>query len=429
MRSGTLAIAEFADLVRPLRGVAARLALYRENDQWTLAVADAHFGSSHGLPTWKKYRYRDFAFVAGRIKGTDLADWLQRCAGELAGFAFITPELRNVNWRQRSSSPGYELVPIHRPYTEYAVYGPGRPGNFEGWEVAGETGPYFESWRTACAALLYDRWDSGLNANIPNEVLTVRIESRGPWLDNVHIGPSSIRIAIAGSSGRAARLQVVTPKGPVANFLVSGSKRIFEIASPLPAGVTHVVLVRGDDVIDSRAVSMTQLGPQRVQQEGVTSDPPSRTESFESLIAGGEGPTVEFKEDLSGEKIHVAVSAFANTSGGAIFVGVDNHGHVKGIPDTRVAQLADTIVNQLRQRLRPFPPVTPEIALVTGRTVLVLWVDAAQGDPVGVGDKPVAYYVRRGASNFYATPEEIGALVRARSVPPSPYAPFGASGL
>lgn len=168
---------------------------------------------------------------------------------------------------------------------------------------------------------------------------------------------------------------------------------------------------------------MTPLGPQRVQEEGVTFDPPSRTESIEGVIAGGEGPTIEFKEDLAKDekKIPVAVSAFANTAGGAIFVGVDNHGNVKGIADDRVAQLTDTIINQLRQKLRPFPQVTTEMALVNGRTILVLWVEAEQGDPVGVGDAPVAYYVRRGANNFHATPEEIGALVRARSTPLSPY--------
>jgi hypothetical protein len=429
MRSGTLAIAEFADFVRPLRALAIRLALYWQDDHWTLGVADAHVGAAHGLPTWKKYRYREFAFAAGRVQGSVVADWLQHKSGEFAGLAFTTPELRNVNWRQKSSQPGYDLIPIRRPYIEYAVYGPGRPGNFVGSEVAGEAGPYFESWRTACASLLYDRWDSGLNANIPNEVLTLRIESAGPWIDNVHVGPSLVRIAIAGPSGRPARLQIVTPKGPLGNFSVSRSKKTFEIPAALPPGVTHVVLVRGDDVIDSRDVSMTQLGPQRVQQEGVTYDPPSRMESIESLIAGGEGPTVEFKEDLSGEKIYVAVSAFANTSGGAIFVGVDNHGNAKGIPNAKVAQLADTIINQLHQRLRPFPPVTTEVAVISSRTVLLLWVDAAQSDPVGVGDTPVAYYVRRGASNFYATPEEIGALVRSRNTPLSPFATFGRSGL
>jgi hypothetical protein len=168
MRSGTLAIAEFADLLLQIQSLAIRLALYREDDQWVLGVADAHVGASHGLPRWRKYQYRDFAFLAGRVDGAVVASWLTNRSGELAGFAFTTPELRNVNWRQKSSQPGYELIAIRRPYTEYGVYGAGRPGNFEGWEVAGEKGPYFETWRTACASLLYDRWDSGLNANIPN---------------------------------------------------------------------------------------------------------------------------------------------------------------------------------------------------------------------------------------------------------------------
>lgn len=428
MRNGTLTIPEFAQLARPLKRLAMRLALYWHEDRWMVGLMDAHAGPSHGLPTWRKYRYRGFVFFASHIRGEEVADWFIRGEGELLGVKFSFPQMTNVNWRQKSSHPGYELVPIRRPYTEYAVYGSGRLSNIEGLEVAGATGPYFQSWRIACVALLYDRWDSALNTSIPTEVSTLRIESPGPWLDNIHVGAASLRVTVGGSVGRAARLQIVSPTGPLGNFVVTPRKSTFDVATALPAGLTYVVLVRGDDVIDSRTVSMTQLGPQRGQEEGVTFDPPSRTESFESVIAGGEGPTVEFKEDLSGEKIHVAVSAFANTSGGAIFVGVDNHGNVKGIADSRVAQLTDTIVNQLRQKLRPFPPVTTETAFVDGRTILVLWVEAVQGDPVGVGDTPVAYYVRRGANNFHATPEEIGALVRARSAPLSPYGRFGRGG-
>ncbi len=45
--------------------------------------------------------------------------------------------------------------------------------------------------------------------------------------------------------------------------------------------------------------------------------------------------------------------------------------------------------------------------------------------PFGVGDKPAAYYVRRGGNNFHATPDEIRALVRARSAPPNPYFRIG----
>ena len=362
------------------------------------------------------------------MQGSVIADWLMHRGGEFGGMQFATPELRSVNWRQKSSHPGYDLVPIRRPFVEYALHGPGRSGNYENSEVAGEAGPYFESWRAACASLLYGLWDSTLNTGIPSELLTLRIESLGPWLENIHVGPTSVRITVKGG-GRPSRLQVVSPEGPIGNFVVTRQKKAFEIPSALTPGLTNVVLVRGDDVIDLRAIWMTQLGPQRIQQDGVTYDPPSRAESIESLIAGGEGPTVEFKEDLSGEKIQVAVSAFANTSGGAIFVGVDNHGTVKGIPHARVVQLVDTITNQLRQKLRPFPTLTTETSTVSGRTVLVLWVGATQGDPVGVGDTPAAFYVRRGSSNFYATPQEIGALVRARVATTNPHGLFGRTGL
>jgi predicted HTH transcriptional regulator len=191
--------------------------------------------------------------------------------------------------------------------------------------------------------------------------------------------------------------------------------------------LTQVVLVRGDEVLDSRTISMTPLGPQRVQEDDVTFDPPSRTESLEGQIAGGEGPTTEFKENLPQDldKIPVTVSAFANTAGGAIFIGVDDHGTIKGIAPDRVARLADTVINRLRQKLQPFPPVRPETAVVGEQTILVLWVDAGPEAPFGVGDKPAAYYVRRGGNNFHATPHEIRALVRAHSAPPNPYFKIG----
>ena len=427
MRTGTLSIDEFAELVRPLRQLAVRLALYRHDDRWMVGLMDAHAGPSHRLPMWRKHSYRRFVFLAGRIPGEQVAEWITREQGDLNGVEFSFPPMTNVNWQQKTSQPGWALVEIRRPFTEYAVYGSGRLADITGLEVAGATRPYFRDWRLACLALLFDSWDSIQNTNLPTEVCTLRIESPGPWLDNIHVGAATLQVTIGGAVARAARLQIISPAGVLGNFAVTSRKRAFDVAAALPAGSTQVVLLRGDDVLDIRTVSMTSLGPQRVQEEGVTSDVPSRTESFESRVAGGEGPTTEFKEDLPKEekKIPVAVSAFANTAGGAIFVGVDNHGNISGIRDDRVAQLADTIINQLRQKLRPFPPVTTETTLVDGKTVIVLWVEAVQGDPIGVGDAPVAYYVRRGANNFHATPEEIGALVRARSTPLSPYGPFG----
>ena len=47
------------------------------------------------------------------------------------------------------------------------------------------------------------------------------------------------------------------------------------------------------------------------------------------IIAEGEGQTVEFKERLS--RIDREMVAFANASGGAIFIGIADNGEVLGI--------------------------------------------------------------------------------------------------
>ena len=54
--------------------------------------------------------------------------------------------------------------------------------------------------------------------------------------------------------------------------------------------------------------------------------------NYSEIIQQGESKTVEFKEVLpEGEKIAKSVIAFANSSGGRIFVGVRADGAITGI--------------------------------------------------------------------------------------------------
>ena len=295
MRNGTITTAEFVQRIRPLKGLALRLALHWYEDRWTVALIDAHAGPSHSPPKWRKYIYRGFAFVAGRVAGASFADWLTAGHGDLRGLAFSLPKLaETVNWQRSTSQPSWALVSVRRPLITYTLYGPSGAGNLGSLEVVGGSAPYFQDWRLACLALLYDRWDSVQTVSVPNEVIALRIESPGPWLENIHVGAAALRVTVGGAIGKAARLQVTSPAGQLGNFAVTKHTRAFELPTILPPGLTHVVLIRGDELVDSRTVSMSPLGPQHVQEEDVTFDPPSRTESLEGQISGGEGPTTEF---------------------------------------------------------------------------------------------------------------------------------------
>lgn len=134
MRNGIITVAELVQRIRSLRGLALRLALYWHEDRWIVRLMDVHFGTSHGLPTWRKYTYRRFAFLTARTPGARLADWITVGSGELSGLEFLLPHLSDsVNWQQNTSQPGWALVPIRRPSITYTLSHPGFDGGSVHW--------------------------------------------------------------------------------------------------------------------------------------------------------------------------------------------------------------------------------------------------------------------------------------------------------
>lgn len=73
-----------------------------------------------------------------------------------------------------------------------------------------------------------------------------------------------------------------------------------------------------------------------------------------SLIAEGEGQTVEFKRSF-GEEVLETISAFANADGGVIFVGVDDDGSMPGVQigARTIEDWANRIQTAIDPRLQP----------------------------------------------------------------------------
>jgi len=69
---------------------------------------------------------------------------------------------------------------------------------------------------------------------------------------------------------------------------------------------------------------------------------------LKKFLTLGETETVEFKESLS-EGFYKTISAFANTRGGVILLGIDNKNKIKGIdPSTKFLEdLTNSIINKL----------------------------------------------------------------------------------
>jgi hypothetical protein len=141
--------------------------------------------------------------------------------------------------------------------------------------------------------------------------------------------------------------------------------------------------------------------------------------SLEEALRIGEGPRVEFKRGLSDEvaksgsvdtELLKSITAFANTNDGAILIGIDDAGRVKGLDlDFKGRDAWERRIHQLvRTRIKPTPPI--QVAFEELRGMPIGKISVARGEaPVYMLDGVV--YLRQGSSDVQAQPDDIVSLV------------------
>ncbi|MEA2054700.1 MAG: putative DNA binding domain-containing protein [Candidatus Thermoplasmatota archaeon] len=123
-------------------------------------------------------------------------------------------------------------------------------------------------------------------------------------------------------------------------------------------------------------------------------------------IEKGESETVEFKPSLSQtDKIMECVSAFSNTKGGIIVIGVTDKGEVGGVDIGK--KTIETLANRIKQNTDPaiYPSISVEN--VEGKDIIVIEVKKSKTKPVFAFDK---VYKRVGKSNQRVSSDEIRKL-------------------
>ena len=119
-------------------------------------------------------------------------------------------------------------------------------------------------------------------------------------------------------------------------------------------------------------------------------------QNLEAIIQSGEGYLVEFKRNVNSD-ISKEIVAFANSSGGRIFIGVEDDGTIQGI----------TVTNELKARMQSMardcdPPINVELEIFNN--ILIIHV------PEGI-NKPYrcvnGFYIRSGASCAKLSTQEI----------------------
>mgnify|MGYP001612990497 CR=1 FL=1 len=129
---------------------------------------------------------------------------------------------------------------------------------------------------------------------------------------------------------------------------------------------------------------------------------------IEELIKKGENEKVEFKESLSSkEEIGESVSAFSNSEGGTILVGVSDKGEIKGVEIGKKS--IEELANYIKQNTdnHVYPVVRVEV--IERRNIIAIEVKECSEKPVFFRGEA---YKRVGRSNHKLSASEIRKLVK-----------------
>lgn len=128
------------------------------------------------------------------------------------------------------------------------------------------------------------------------------------------------------------------------------------------------------------------------------------TDFIKKLISEGEHVNQDFKFEISdARKIARSLSAFANTSGGRLLIGVKDNGRIAGVKSEEEAYMIDAAA---RVYCDPVPDVEFATYTAEGKTVLVATVEPAVRKPVFAIDsdgRKIAF-VRIADENVVASP-------------------------
>lgn len=120
-----------------------------------------------------------------------------------------------------------------------------------------------------------------------------------------------------------------------------------------------------------------------------------------SSIRKGESEQLEFKTSFGKEAIET-LSAFANTKGGAVFIGVGDEGKISGVQAGH--ESVQQWVNQIKNSTSP--AIIPDVEIIShqGKTVVILSVVSYPIKPISVKGK---YFKRVHNSNHLMDLSEI----------------------
>jgi hypothetical protein len=396
--------------------------LPEQSEEWTITVLD--ITASKPPASWSDllWSYPRALLRAEAFPGAMIAEWLRTQSVNLGDITAKLPELVLTDQcmieRRTSGYRGFHGR-FEWPYDEWNI--PFRHSispTISDELIGDEESPSFLSVNVGIAALLGIELPPG--GSFDARSMIFRQQFGSVRINAVHVYPATVVIDVSGEglAGSTVELASNNP-GPTVEIATSDDQ---SVELPTPNGLPDnawVLLRRGRSWLDRRFLSYPYT---REQAEDVDYwvEPESR---LEALIASGESPTVEFKTEVPADRIRImkTVAAFSNGEGGTILIGVAKDGTVIGAPvETASPDGQDTLTNLVRSWVSPLPSFEVQ-TIATGdgqRTVVAVVVNKGSQPPYGAGTTvdSLNYFIRRGATTFVASPDQVRYL--ARSTPP-----------
>jgi hypothetical protein len=388
----------------------------------------------------QRWEYDEAIFLSSKVPGANVVEWLRADTVTVDDVVINLPTVQQgqtSQWWQHSSgttSEGYET--LRWPFRSYQLApqplknGPGS-GSLIG------NGPSFVRFAQATASFF--GFSLGAGGSVDHMAPTFRLQDLSGRIAKVLLGAIDVEIHVEGDCLDGATIELASDAPGPSGLLSSQSEQI--VRFPLPSGLSPgawVVLKRGSGWIDRKFINYPHtLSP----DPGVEMVVEPMTE-LQALVSGGEGAAVEFKSVVPEpgkelrRKVCQTVAAFANGDGGQVLFGVQDDGTIIGLPATTdEGDARDTVTRFVTSTVTPLPHFSIETIRFGGDpagVVMVLTVQSGSEPPYGVSPANPQYYVRRGATTFPASADQVRALARSR--PPadqtggSPYGllrPFG----
>jgi len=403
-----------------------RLAILREGDEWWPILFDMVGGAPP--PRWQEdhWDYEDVRLASIKVPGDTVRQWVVDARATLDDVEVQLPSVHeslSVERRQSKHYGTYET--LEWPVMEYTLnWSDLKRGSGVG-PLIGDVSPSFFQFQAAAASFFGVEL---AGRNIDNGPWMFRRQDVTGRLKRVQLTAAGTNVTVTGTAITGMTLELASDvPGPSRAIPASSSSRedgSTEVTVEFAGGLHRnawVLLREGRRWVDRRFLNW---GYRTTADEGIEVEV-ERREQLEAIVASGEGPTVEFKVELppakaTPEQLHFlrTVAAFANVDGGTILFGVRDDGEVVGLlkSDTD-GRTKDRVTNLVRGNMAPLPDFSVELYDVDDKPdkmVLVLHVEAGPAPPYGVKPGNPSYYLRRGATTFPASADQLRALARSR---------------